>query len=173
MKEAGKNYRGPKVWNGARGPLMSHTFLSSLVVITRVMRRWSVVLSVHAASDHLANDALCPFPIWPVPVRPCRGARKMFSSEPEPALCGPAYEGVHSTGNFISMLRSNFDDRMLYHCCIQWRTQEFCSGGGSTNSVENKGQIEWGSGSGSPLVRGSGGSCNLVQEISFLIVKFP
>jgi len=30
---------------------------------------------------------------------------------------------------------------------------------------------EWGSGGGSPLVRGSGGSCNLVQEISFRIVK--
>jgi len=28
-------------------------------------------------------------------------------------------------------------------------------------------------GVGSPLVRGSGGSCNLVQEISFHIVKFP
>jgi len=27
-------------------------------------------------------------------------------------------------------------------------------------------------GGGSPLVRGSGGSCNLVQEISFLMVKF-
>ena len=45
-------------------------------------------------------------------------------------------------------------------------------GGGSTNSVEGKGQKEWGSGGGSPLVRGSGGSCNLVQEISFHIVKF-
>ena len=44
--------------------------------------------------------------------------------------------------------------------------------GGSTNSVENKGQRERGSGGGSPLVRGSGGSCNLVQEISFHIVKF-
>ena len=29
-----------------------------------------------------------------------------------------------------------------------------------------------GSGGGSPLVRGSGGSCNLVQEISFHIVRF-
>ena len=29
-----------------------------------------------------------------------------------------------------------------------------------------------GSGGGSPLVRGSGGSCNLVQEISFHIVNF-
>ena len=34
------------------------------------------------------------------------------------------------------------------------------------------GQRERGSGGGSPLVRGSGGSCNLVQEISFHIVKF-
>jgi hypothetical protein len=31
---------------------------------------------------------------------------------------------------------------------------------------------EWGSGGGSSLVRGSGGSCNLVQEISFHIVNF-
>ena len=45
-------------------------------------------------------------------------------------------------------------------------------GGGSTNSVEGRGQRERGSGGGSPLVRGSGGSCNLVQEISFHIVKF-
>jgi len=45
-------------------------------------------------------------------------------------------------------------------------------GGGSTNSVEDKGHRERGSGDGSPLVRGSGGSCNLVQEISFHMVKF-
>ena len=45
-------------------------------------------------------------------------------------------------------------------------------GGGSTNSVEDRGQRERGSGGGSPLVRGSGGSCDLVQEISFCIVKF-
>ena len=45
-------------------------------------------------------------------------------------------------------------------------------GGGSTNSVEDRGQRKRGSGGGSPLVRGSWGSCNLVQEISFLIVKF-
>jgi hypothetical protein len=42
---------------------------------------------------------------------------------------------------------------------------------GSTNSVQDRGQREWGSGGGSTLVRGSGGSCNLVQEISFHIVK--
>ena len=44
--------------------------------------------------------------------------------------------------------------------------------GVSTNSVEYRGQRERGSVGGSPLVRGSGGSCNLVQEISFHIVKF-
>ena len=43
--------------------------------------------------------------------------------------------------------------------------------GGSTNSVEDRGQTERGSGGGSPLVRGSGGSCNLEQDISFHIVK--
>ena len=53
----------------------------------------------------------------------------------------------------------------------QWRTQEFCSGGGgSTNSFEDRENGDLGGGS--PLVRGSGGSCNLVQEISFHIVKF-
>jgi hypothetical protein len=46
------------------------------------------------------------------------------------------------------------------------------AGGGSTNSVEDRGERERGSGSGSHLVRGSGGSCNLVQEISFHIVNF-
>jgi len=45
-------------------------------------------------------------------------------------------------------------------------------GGGSTNSVEDREQRGRGSGGGSPLGRGSGGSCNLVQEISFHIVKF-
>ena len=64
----------------------------------------------------------------------------------------------------------------------QWRTTEFCSGrgggggggggGSSTNSVEDRGQRERGSGGGSPLVMGSEGSCNLVQEISFHIVRF-
>ena len=43
--------------------------------------------------------------------------------------------------------------------------------GSSTNSAEDRGQRERGSEGGSPLVRGSGGSCNLVQEISFPIVK--
>jgi len=61
---------------------------------------------------------------------------------------------------------------LKYTCKRQWRTQELCSGGGvSTYSVEDRGQRERGSGGGSPLVRDSGGSCNLVQEMSFHIVK--
>ena len=48
----------------------------------------------------------------------------------------------------------------------------FFFGEGSTNSVEDRGQRVRGSGGGSPLFRGSGGSCNLVQEISFHMVKF-
>jgi hypothetical protein len=50
----------------------------------------------------------------------------------------------------------------LRDICVQWRTQEFCSEGGSTlfvggstNSVEDRGQRERGSGGGSPLFRGS------------------
>ena len=45
-------------------------------------------------------------------------------------------------------------------------------GGGLSNSIEDRGQRERGSGGGSPLVRGSGGSCDLIQEISLHIVKF-
>jgi len=47
----------------------------------------------------------------------------------------------------------------------------FGGGGVSTNTVEERGQSERGCGERKPLVRGSGGSCNLVQEISFHIVK--
>ena len=44
---------------------------------------------------------------------------------------------------------------------IQLRTQD-----------RENGDLGATSGGGSPLVRGSGGSCNLVQEISFHIIKF-
>ena len=69
----------------------------------------------------------------------------------------------------------HFATRVRRSCDVrqQWRTQEFFSGwGGSTNSVQDRGQGERGFGGSSRLVRGSGGSCNLVQEISFHIVKF-
>jgi len=53
---------------------------------------------------------------------------------------------------------------------LQWRTQEFCAvgGGSSTNSFEDRGQRERGSGGGIPLVRGPGSSCNLYKEFHFI-----
>ena len=59
------------------------------------------------------------------------------------------------------------------HNANQWRTQESCSGGAVQQiqlRTEDRGNGDLGGGS--PLVRGSGDSCNLVQEISFHIVKF-
>ena len=51
---------------------------------------------------------------------------------------------------------------MMMGFACQWCTQEFCSGRGGvlSNSVQNKGQRERGSGGSSPLVSGSGGSRN-------------
>ena len=75
---------------------------------------------------------------------------------------GVTFTSIHSSyvHNFIKSHNNN-----------QWPTQEFCSGRVSTNSVEDRGQRERGSGGGSPLVMGSGGSCNLVQEISVHMLK--
>jgi len=50
--------------------------------------------------------------------------------------------------------------------------RNFFLGGGVQQIQLRTGQKKRGSGGGSPLVRVSGGSCNLVQEISFHIVKF-
>ena len=57
---------------------------------------------------------------------------------------------------------------------IQWRNQEFCSGGGGgVQQIKLRTEDrELGSGDGSPLIRGSGSNCNFVQEISFHTVKF-
>ena len=58
-------------------------------------------------------------------------------------------------------------------CRDQWRTQEFSSGGEVQQILLRTEDKENGDlGAVAPLVRGSGGSCNLVQEISFHIVKF-
>jgi hypothetical protein len=46
----------------------------------------------------------------------------------------------------------------------------FFGGRGSTNSVEDRENGDLGAVA--PLVRGSGGSCNLVKEISFHLVTF-
>ena len=54
----------------------------------------------------------------------------------------------------------------------QWRTQEFFSGMVQQIQLRTEDREDGDLEGGSPLVRGSGGSCNLVQEISFHIVKF-
>ena len=71
-------------------------------------------------------------------------------------------EGIGMEGNILLKWILKKQDCMAW---TQWRTQEFCSGGGSTDLVEDRGHRERGSGDSRPLVRGSGGSCNLVQEI--------
>ena len=59
---------------------------------------------------------------------------------------------------------------LSYHMCDSGVTRNFFRGGGSTNSVEDRENGDLGVVA--PLVRGSGGSCNLVQEISYHKVKF-
>ena len=54
----------------------------------------------------------------------------------------------------------------------QWRTQEFCSGEVQQIQLRTEDRKNGDLGGGSPLVRSSGGSCNLIQEISFHIVRF-
>jgi hypothetical protein len=51
----------------------------------------------------------------------------------------------------------------------QWCTQDFffLAEGGSTNSVEDRGQIEWGSGGSIPLVRGSAQFANGLNPYSY------
>ena len=71
-----------------------------------------------------------------------------------------------------SIIVRSFKKCRISNSLDQWRTQDFFSGGGSTNSVEDRVQRGRGSGGGSPLVRGSGGSCNLVQEVAAHTVKF-
>jgi len=73
------------------------------------------------------------------------------------------------------LLRLNSVGLLLIDLVVQIT---YCSGvprnfvrGGGFNKL-SWGQREWGSGGGSPLARGSGSSCNLVQEISFQIVTF-
>jgi hypothetical protein len=64
---------------------------------------------------------------------------------------------------YIASLADNIHDMFT---SFQWRIQDFF-GGDSTNSVEDRGQRERGSAGGRSLIRGSGGNCNLVQEISY------
>jgi hypothetical protein len=79
-------------------------------------------------------------------------------------------DNIHCVGSWVAPRPglNVLEKRRL--CCPKYQTSGIhrnLGGGASTNSVEDRGQREWGSGGGSPLVRGFGGSCNLVQEISY------
>jgi hypothetical protein len=69
-----------------------------------------------------------------------------------------------------STLKHNNGERLTISRAVAYPGILFWEGGGSTNSVQDTENGDLGGGS--PLVRGSGGSCNLVQEISFHTVKF-
>ena len=71
----------------------------------------------------------------------------------------------------VLIIRHAMRGRHIFICDLYWRAQEFCSGGG-LQQIQLRTERERGSGGGTPLIRGSGGSCNLEQEISFHIVKF-
>ena len=89
-------------------------------------------------------------------------------------------DSVRNVVNYQSTLRSVPEERAHLNCGGSINFEYFFSSGlprnfvreGSTNSVEDRGPVERRPGGGSPPVRGSGGSCNLIQEISFHIVKF-
>jgi len=82
------------------------------------------------------------------------------------------YNGVFPITTY-SYLKDERQLSYMYTATVSGVPRNFFRGrGGSTNSVEDRRERERGSGGGNPLVRGSGGSCNLVQEISFHIVKF-
>ena len=67
-------------------------------------------------------------------------------------------------GTFIKVCTESLNSVKIGHfASVAYPGILFGGRGGSTNSVEDRGQRERGSGGGSPLVRGSGGSCNLVQ----------
>ena len=79
-----------------------------------------------------------------------------------------------STGQHTTLTRDRrpCPRRDSYLHSQQCRTQEFCSEGVQQIQLRIEDRENGDLGGGSLLVRGSGGSCNLVQEISFHIVKF-
>jgi len=86
-----------------------------------------------------------------------------------PTYLGPAMSAVGQTGpgTILELSAAGKVAEAVAYPGIVFR-----GGGGSTNSVEDREQRERGSGGGGPLVRGSGGSYNLVQENSIHILTF-
>ena len=84
---------------------------------------------------------------------------------------GSCWNGRFDTAYLYHVPASSLNMGLISYFLLSGVPRNFVRGG-SANSVEDRVQRERGSGGGSTLIRGSGGSCNLVQEISFHIVKF-
>jgi hypothetical protein len=72
--------------------------------------------------------------------------------------------------NYLQEQIFNTDETSLFWKPVAYPGILFGGGGGSTISVEDRENRDLEAVA--SLVRGSGGSCNLVQEISFHTVKF-
>ena len=86
-------------------------------------------------------------------------------------VCSLSYSACNAHAPYCDLCTSR-SHSLFYIMSFSGVPRNFVRGGGSTNSVEDRGHRERGSGGGSLLVRGSGDCCNLVQEISFHIVNF-
>jgi len=126
---------------------------------TYVCRKRSMVEWYRQAKTKVLGPKSVPMPLWPPQI-----SHTHFESNP--GLL-PKWE----TNRLKPWARPLHDRTECTSHSVQWRTQEFFFLGGGFNKF-SWGQRGRGSGGGSPLVRGSRGSCNLVQEISFHIVKF-
>ena len=85
-------------------------------------------------------------------------------------VCSIMFILIHTTNKMLAHAATDAALENLYiYPSFQWHTQEFFWGGVQQIQLRTERTGIWGC---SPLVRGSGGSCNLVQEISFHIVKF-
>ena len=79
--------------------------------------------------------------------------------------------------NYVALLWVDGGQPWYWLCPLRFNALSYLSSGLPRNFFGGVNKFSWrqrerGSGGGSPLIRGSGGSCNLVQEISFHIVKF-
>ena len=82
-------------------------------------------------------------------------------------------EGHKSTFSYSPYTAVDIQQKKLQKLYAQTVTYPGILFGGGVQQIQLRTERERGSGGGSPLVKGSGGSCNLVQEISFHTVKFP
>jgi hypothetical protein len=108
-----------------------------------------------------------PAPVWTVvEIVPLTGIRSPDSPAHSMSLYRRSYFGLY-VKHFIQSLEMLIVAKPLNEFpTLKWKPVAYP---GIVSGGEDR---ERGSGGGSPVVRISGGSCNLVQEISFHIVNF-